>query len=206
MDDTKTNGQEGRQSQVREEGGSSPEERRQGAGSAEGETRVTAKHFKRFPAVGIELYQAGKGIPEISEMLNLPRSTVRSCLILLGVQMRTGKEAAAFSGWKISLATKGVPRGPMKEETKEKIRRLSIARGLNSKGTSIKPSGYIEITRGENKGRYQHVVIMEESIGRRLRKHEVVHHKDRNRSNNSPENLQLMTRSSHMRLHRLEGW
>ncbi|KLN96228.1 hypothetical protein VK86_11345 [Moellerella wisconsensis] len=58
---------------------------------------------------------------------------------------------------------------------------------------------------GENKGRSAHVVIMEKIIGRKLIPNECVHHIDRNRSNNSPENLQLMTRESHARHHALEN-
>lgn len=65
---------------------------------------------------------------------------------------------------------------------------------------------------GENGYRYiwdkerhympEHIYIMEQHIGRRLTKDEVVHHIDFNRSNNCIENLQLMTRSEHSRLHR----
>ena len=49
---------------------------------------------------------------------------------------------------------------------------------------SLKPSGYIEITMGENKGRGQHIVLMEESIGRKLFIDECVHHIDNDKSNN----------------------
>lgn len=48
----------------------------------------------------------------------------------------------------------------------------------------------------------EHVYIMEQHLGRRLKKNEVVHHKDFSRTNNDFSNLQLMTRGEHSKLHR----
>jgi hypothetical protein len=45
--------------------------------------------------------------------------------------------------------------------------------------------------------------IVELAIGRRLRSGEVVHHKDGNRLNNHRDNLELMDRGAHSRLHRM---
>jgi hypothetical protein len=45
---------------------------------------------------------------------------------------------------------------------------------------------------------------MEARIGRRLLPDEVVHHIDGERANNNQNNLALMTRSAHTRLHRFE--
>ena len=72
---------------------------------------------------------------------------------------------------------------------------------VKSVGYSLKPNGYYEVTMGENKFRPLHVVIMEEHIGRRLRKDECVHHINQVRTDNRIENLQLMTRSEHSKLH-----
>src|SRR5690606_25480206 len=71
-------------------------------------------------------------------------------------------------------------------------------------GTSLKSSGYVEYTRGENKGRSVHVVAMEERLGRHLLPDEIVHHIDGNRQNNNDNTLSLMTRSDQTRLHRRE--
>lgn len=60
------------------------------------------------------------------------------------------------------------------------------------------------MTRGQDAGRGQHVIIMEERIGRRLLYDEVVHHVAGNKANNDINNLALMTRSAHSRLHRRE--
>jgi len=57
----------------------------------------------------------------------------------------------------------------------------------------------IRISRTET--RDEHRIIMEKHIGRRLSRNEVVHHKDGNKSNNNIENLEIMSRSDHSRLH-----
>lgn len=48
----------------------------------------------------------------------------------------------------------------------------------------------------------EHDYVMEQHIGRKLKKDECVHHIDGNRSNNDIKNLMLMTIGEHSRLHR----
>lgn len=48
---------------------------------------------------------------------------------------------------------------------------------------------------------YEHIDVSEKSIGRPLRDDEVVHHLDGNRSNNRHENLLVLERGQHSRLH-----
>lgn len=50
----------------------------------------------------------------------------------------------------------------------------------------------------------EHIYLMEEKIGRKLNKDECVHHIDGCRSNNNIDNLMLLTKSEHSRLHRLQ--
>ena len=38
---------------------------------------------------------------------------------------------------------------------------------------------------------FKHRLVMQEKLGRKLHKHETVHHKDGNRLNNHPDNLEL---------------
>lgn len=55
-----------------------------------------------------------------------------------------------------------------------------------------------------NNGDYikEHIYVMEKYLGRKLKKGEVVHHIDGNKSNNDIKNLQLMTASQHSKFHR----
>lgn len=58
---------------------------------------------------------------------------------------------------------------------------------------------------GANKGYvFEHIVVAENMIGRKLLQDEVVHHKDRVRSNNEASNLQVMKREEHNRMHSKE--
>lgn len=48
---------------------------------------------------------------------------------------------------------------------------------------------------------YEHILVAEEFLGRPLRDNEVVHHLDFNRSNNRHENLLVLERGQHGKLH-----
>lgn len=47
----------------------------------------------------------------------------------------------------------------------------------------------------------EHRIVMEQIIGRPLHGNEIVHHINGNKLDNRPENLVIMTRSEHMKLH-----
>jgi hypothetical protein len=49
--------------------------------------------------------------------------------------------------------------------------------------------------------RYEHDLVMEKILGRALRPGEVVHHKNEDRQDNRPENLELKTIATHLRDH-----
>jgi hypothetical protein len=57
---------------------------------------------------------------------------------------------------------------------------------------------YVPGTNGEpGKYQYEHDLIMEKKLGRKLRPNEIVHHKDGDPNNNSISNLAVMTRAEH---------
>lgn len=148
-----------------------------------------------------EKYTSGCTIAELAKENGMAISTMRLWLISSGVKMRTMKEAIANSDFDFGIRTRGKERPRFSDEHR---RKLSESRKGKGRGYSLKACGYIQITIGPNKHRGQHAVIMEGIIGRKLENGECVHHRDRDKSNNKPENLQLMTRASHTALHRKE--
>lgn len=145
-------------------------------------------------------------IPQASQSLGVSMSTLRARLIECGLlRSRTEAIRLARDQGRLGSGRRGKSVVFTEEWRHNLSQSLRASKGIGARGTSLKPSGYIEITTGANKGRSQHVVVMEASVGRRIRSDEVVHHKDHNRANNELSNLQLMTRSEHSRLHRLEN-
>jgi hypothetical protein len=69
-------------------------------------------------------------------------------------------------------------------------------------GESLAHHGYILIRISNNKTRYKHRVVMEQYLGRKLNKNEIVHHKNGNKSDNRIENLELiMGNGTHIKEH-----
>lgn len=92
-------------------------------------------------------------------------------------------------------------------------RTVEIAKGAahhNWKGgTTMHPDGYILELAPEHpaaatqKGYVlQHRLVMEKQLGRYLTPNELVHHKNEDKTDNRPENLELMSRSHHMSHHK----
>lgn len=49
---------------------------------------------------------------------------------------------------------------------------------------------------------HEHRHVAEAKVGRKLTRHDIVHHKDGDKGNNHPDNLEVMTRAEHVREHR----
>ena len=54
------------------------------------------------------------------------------------------------------------------------------------------------------KRKYEHRMIMEQHIGRELKDDEIVHHKDGNKINNDINNLEIISKKDHAKMHALK--
>lgn len=60
-------------------------------------------------------------------------------------------------------------------------------------------SGYVAVQLGKSRVRFEHDLVVEHSLGRRLRKGEQVHHRNGIKHDNRIENLELHTPQTHVR-------
>lgn len=75
-------------------------------------------------------------------------------------------------------------------------------------GRYISPSGYVMILiPGPGRSEYipEHRLVMEQHLGRPLTNDEIVHHKNRIKTDNRIENLELMANSKHSSIHARSG-
>lgn len=157
-------------------------------------------------SAAIERYCKGESIPQVADDMGLSRSTLRYHLYKAG-KTRPRAEAVRLAAQDGRLGS-GM-RGKARNFTDAHRKNISEARKRwansgNCLGVSLKPNGYIEFTRGPHKGRLVHVVQMEKRLNRRLREDECIHHIDGDKTNNEDNNLALVTKSGHTRLHRRE--
>lgn len=158
-----------------------------------------------LPEQMVEEYTKGLSIPEVAVRLGAARSTVRYHLARANV-LRSRADGIRNAGQAGKLG--GGRRGKTfvaSDQTKERISHARQAwADENAVGTRITTNGYVEYTRGPHKGRSVHVIAMEARLGRRILPDEHVHHIDGIKTNNSIDNLALVTVAAHARLHRRE--
>lgn len=94
------------------------------------------------------------------------------------------------------------------DETGKVLRLPAVGRAARGQSRYVTPLGYVLVSApsGHPFARkdnliFEHRFVMEQQLGRYLEPHEVVHHKDGNRENNAPSNLEVLTRKRHPTAH-----
>ena len=108
-------------------------------------------------------------------------------------------------------------RNPHTKETRQRISERAKERLKTPQdhpnwkgGKRVNHNGYIEVRmphhhRARGNGYvFEHILVAEEKIGRQLRITEIVHHKNENKGDNSPDNLEVVMRGEHSRGHSRE--
>lgn len=113
----------------------------------------------------------------------------------------TAKEIAAAFDCSTAPVKKVLKRLGLRRPAKQRPGAIAGARNPAwNGGRRTRVDGYVEIWTPTGP-RLEHRVVMERTLGRAVAEHEVVHHRDGNKQNNDPSNLELMTQSEHARHH-----
>lgn len=161
------------------------------------------------PDEAAELYRSGLSTTEIGACLGI--SSVHAARVLreVGVEKRSASEGKRLSHSRPEVKAKISASSTRRKHSEATKARLRLTSGPDHHGwragITRTSGGYLMFTKskanGVNAGRFLHQVVAEWALGRAIAPGEVVHHRDGNKLNNAPHNLEVMSHSSHARLH-----
>jgi len=153
------------------------------------------------------MYLGGKSYPEIALTVGVSAVQIGRIVRKHGAQRKLGEalrlsHARPETKAKLSKAN----RRPCPAQVRAALKSVVGAEHpLWKGGLTITAGGYLQFTNspgnGHHAGRYLHQVIAEFKVGRPLRAGEHVHHRDEDKLNNHPDNIEVMKAEEHARLH-----
>lgn len=158
-----------------------------------------------------KFYSLGYSMKDIADSLGMSVGKIHKYFVIYEIKPRKYLNEKAKK--KISVANKNNTHFKgykHTEEAKEKMRIAKLKKGVGYKKT--RSDGYVSIyfpdhPKSNKDGMImEHDLVMECFIGRWLEDDEVVHHKNKKRNDNRIENLELMTKREHARLHMIERY
>lgn len=167
-----------------------------------------------------ELYASGLTAQALATRFGVSKKTILRHLDRLGVQRRTLRKVTTEVEAKIvQMAKSGATVAQAEQDLALEattIRGYAAKNGVQfadryHKGFITTWNGYRMVPMPAHPGAdakgyvREHILVAEAQLGRHLMAHEVVHHRDGDKLNNKPENLQVTTRSEHASHHAKSG-
>ena len=162
-----------------------------------------SKDFDTLAPIVRDLYAQGESLTRIAELIGKGTMTVSRWLDLLGVSKRDGGSGTRGKPWsparRAATPARPQPERPVVDGCAVRGYDLLAHRTIGNK--TIHTNGYVLVHVGRKQRRYEHVLVAEKAIGRKLRRGEVVHHINCVKTDNRPENLLVCTHAYHLALH-----